>query len=221
MLFYNIEVFILHFNRLYLNKSETIKSVQSMKSDLYTNSRRDFIQKLALSSAILAFFPQISFGKSNQKGLKIGIMEVISGKTQAFDHLLSSQKLAYLSEIKTCHNIDILYISNFNDQSLETIQEASNNNIFVMIERPKKGSFLENKVIHICQNAGVMLAIVEDAMFDKKNQKAFNKTDLYESAFTTSNNLQRSLDFIKLLDLFTEKNNFRIYQSIVQASLIV
>ena len=192
-----------------------------MKSDIYTNSRRDFIQKLALSTAVLTVLPQISFGKSTQKGLKIGLTEISSKKFQTFNHLLSSQKLAYLSEIKSCYNIDVLYISNFNNQSLEVIKEAADNNIFVMIERPKKGSFLENEVIFACQNAGVLLAIIEDAMFDTKNQKAFYKTDLYESALTSNNNLQRSLDFVKLLDSLTENNNFRIHQSKTQDSYIM
>ena len=192
-----------------------------MKSDIYTNSRRDFIQKLALSSTILVFLPQISFGKSNLKGLKIGTTNIISDKAQAFQHLLSSQKLAHLSEIKANQNIDIIYISNFNKQSLEVIKNAADNNIYVMIERPKNGLFLENEVRHICESAGVMLAIVDDAMFDNQNQKAFYKTVLYESAFTPNNNLQRSLDFIKLLNLLTKNNNFHIYQSKFQASFIV
>lgn len=191
-----------------------------MKSNIYTNSRRDFIQKLAISTAILTVLPKISFGKQNAKGLKIGLTEISSEKVQAFSQLLSSKKLAYLSEIKTYQNIDILYISNFNKESLEVIKEAADNNVCVIIEKPKDGLFSENDVIHICQNAGVLLAIVEDAMFDKQNQKAFNKTQLYESAFTPTNTLQRSLDFIKLLDSLTENNNFHIHQLKVQTSFI-
>jgi hypothetical protein len=192
-----------------------------MKSNIYKNSRRDFIQKIAISTAFLSILPEISFGKQSENGLKIGVTEINSDKVQAFKHLLSLQKLAYLSPFNTYQYIDIIYIPNFNNKSLQLIREATDNNICVLIERPNDSQFSENEIITICQNAGVVLVIVEAMLFDKQNQKAFYKTDFYEPTFTSNNNVQRSLDFIKLLNLLTQNNNFRVHQSKVQSSFIV
>lgn len=155
----------------------------------FTNdSRRYFLERLIISSAVLVATPNLLLANNSSKMLRISILEEDSELAKIIEKF---DKITITKDFKIA---DVIYIRESHQNSQKYIMEAIALGKHLMIE----GHSNNEPLVASCKKVGGLLIIVERSTDDSK---LFAKADFYQ--FETS----KSIDYHKILELLSFLSN--------------
>jgi hypothetical protein len=166
-----------------------------MITNIVKSSRRNFLERLATASTVLAISPTVLMGQVSNKMLRIAVLgndSILSAVVEKFDKM---------SIIDTHKMADVIYVR---DGDKINLQRALKSGKHLIIERNDHSDSMMKK----CQELGVLLAIVERA---DDGIKLFDRVDYYESNLSQSFDFQKVMTKLDFLVRNTQNDKFRIF----------
>ena len=167
-----------------------------MESIFTNNSRRHFLERIAIASTILVVSPAIVFGKKSSQLLRFAVLgddSVLAGMINNSDNmtLVDNQILT-----------DVIYVSKTYQKSLNSIQEIRISGKQLIVE----GSENDDSWVDYCRKSGSLLTIVERS---GDASKLFENANYYEGKTT---DFRKVITLISFFERHTKPLNFKIIE---------
>jgi hypothetical protein len=169
-----------------------------MKSTFTNSSRRNFIERLAITSTVLVASPTLLLANNSKTMLRFAVLGQDSVLTGIID---KSDKMTLIDDLKLA---DVIYVSESHQKSQKYIKEVLASGKHLIVESIGNNESL----IEDCRKSGSLLAIVERS---EVGIKLFKSADYYESNLNQSSDFQKVILKLDFLVSNTQNDEFKVF----------
>lgn len=177
-----------------------------MNLTIKPKNRRQFLKKFSLSAAVIAFAPNVTFGKSTIKNkISIGFSNTPS------ETILKIRKYFSLNHefiLKENHlQADILYIHSGTYNDFILLEKELLDITILIVNQANLDENTVNYLKRICDSNNTFLLDIEENVSESP-QKLFNKATLYEPFQCNISKINTITKSVYYLNQLTQNNNF-------------
>lgn len=177
-----------------------------MNLTIKPKNRRQFLKKLSLSTAVIAFAPNVTFGKSTIKNkISIGFSNTPSETIIRISKHFSLNHDFILKE--NYLQTDILYVHSGAYNDFIQLEKELLNKTILIINQANLDVNTVNYLKSICNSNNTFLLEIEEEV-SESSQKLFSKATLYEPFQCNLSKIDTITKSVFYLNQLTQNNNF-------------